>query len=80
MNSRELALVSTATVFGALASAFAVRFLYFSNSNSRKRLLSQTKSVPNGDVSKKCSIQSQFDPSKRKELVEFHTLIFFFIY
>nr|ABK93812.1 unknown [Populus trichocarpa] len=67
MNSRELALVSTATVFGALASAFAVRFLYFSNSNSRKRLLSKTKSVPNGDVSKKCSIQSQFDPSKRKE-------------
>ena len=80
MNSRELALVSTATVFGALASAFAVRFLYFSNSNSRKRLLSKTKSVPNGDVSKKCSIQSPFDPSKRKELVEFHTLIFFIIY
>ncbi|XP_061953691.1 uncharacterized protein LOC133676122 isoform X2 [Populus nigra] len=67
MNSRELALVSTATVFGALASAFAVRFLYFSNSNSRKRLISKTKSVPNGDVSKKCSIQSPFDPSKRKE-------------
>ncbi|KAL3571270.1 hypothetical protein D5086_028519 [Populus alba] len=67
MNSRELALVSTATVFGALASAFAVRFLYFSNSNSRKRLLSKTKSVPNGDVSKKCPIQSPFDPSKRKE-------------
>ena len=75
MNSRELVLVSTATVFGALASAFAVRFLHISN--SRKRLLSKTNSVPNGDVSKICSSQSPFDPSKRRELVEFHTLIFF---
>ncbi|XP_002318729.1 uncharacterized protein LOC7484473 isoform X2 [Populus trichocarpa] len=65
MNSRELALVSTATVFGALASAFAVRF-YSSNSNSRKQF-SKIDSVPNCDVSKKCSSQSPFDPSKRKE-------------
>ncbi|KAJ6339570.1 hypothetical protein OIU77_007513 [Salix suchowensis] len=65
MNSRELVLVSTATVFGALASAFAVRFLHISN--SRKRLLSKTNSVPNGDVSKICSSQSPFDPSKRRD-------------
>ncbi|KAJ6882479.1 hypothetical protein NC651_028928 [Populus alba x Populus x berolinensis] len=65
MNSRELALVSTATVFGALASAFAVRF-YSSNGNSRKQF-SKINSVPDCDVSKKCSSQSPFDPSKRKE-------------
>ncbi|XP_034908970.1 uncharacterized protein [Populus alba] len=65
MNSRELALVSTATVFGALASAFAVCF-YSSNGNSRKQF-SKINSVPDCDVSKKCSSQSPFDPSKRKE-------------
>ncbi|CAK7336719.1 unnamed protein product [Dovyalis caffra] len=66
MNSRELALVSTATVFGALASAFAVRYFYFSNGNSRRQF-SKLNSVPNGGVSKKCSSRSPFDPSKRKE-------------
>jgi dCMP deaminase len=74
MNSRELALVSTATVFGALASAFAVRF-YSSNSNSRKQF-SKINSVPDGDVSKKCSSQSPFDPSKRKELLTFQLYVF----
>ncbi|KAJ6410407.1 hypothetical protein OIU84_007202 [Salix udensis] len=45
MNSRELVLVSTATVFGALASAFAVRFLQINNSRKRARLI-----LPNAEI------------------------------
>ncbi|GMY15121.1 deoxycytidylate deaminase [Fagus crenata] len=59
MNSRELALVSTATVFGALASAFAFRIF----SNPKKKQFPQTH---NGVVSTKTS-PNPFDPSKRKE-------------
>ncbi|KAK4569051.1 hypothetical protein RGQ29_004448 [Quercus rubra] len=60
MNSRELALVSTATVFGALASAFALRFFL----NPKKKHFPKTL---NGVVSANCSPPNPFDPSKRKE-------------
>ena len=63
MNSRELALVSTATVFGALASAFAFRIFL----NPKKKQFPQTH---NGVVSTKAS-PNPFDPSKRKESVWF---------
>ncbi|ONI07975.1 hypothetical protein PRUPE_5G150900 [Prunus persica] len=62
MNSRELALVSTATVFGALASALACRFLL---SNPKKQS-TKLDSSENGPVPRKYSSQSPFDPSKRK--------------
>ncbi|KAB2609121.1 deoxycytidylate deaminase-like [Pyrus ussuriensis x Pyrus communis] len=62
MNSRELALVSTAAVFGALASALTCRF-FFSNPRRQSPKLDLSK---NGVVSRKCSSQSPFDPSKRE--------------
>ncbi|KAJ0111814.1 hypothetical protein Patl1_01218 [Pistacia atlantica] len=62
MNSRELTLVSTATIFGALASALAYRLLF---SNPKKHF-SRIDASGNGDVAKKCASQSPFDPSKRK--------------
>lgn len=65
MNSRELTLVSTATVFGALASALAIRFLF----TNPKKHYPKLDSSKNGVVSRKCSSQSPFDPSKRKGLV-----------
>lgn len=65
MNSRELTLVSTATVFGALASALAIRFLF----TNPKKQYPKLDSSKNGVVSRKCSSQSPFDPSKRKGLV-----------
>jgi hypothetical protein len=68
MNSRELALVSTATVFGALASAFAFRIFL----NPKKKQFPQTH---NGVVSTKIS-PNPFDPSKRKESVWFCILFF----
>ncbi|XP_038686493.1 deoxycytidylate deaminase [Tripterygium wilfordii] len=57
MNSRELVLVSTAAVFGALASAITFRIF-----------LNPKKQSPRKDFSgsRKCSSQSPFDPSKRK--------------
>ncbi|KAJ4843522.1 hypothetical protein Tsubulata_016322 [Turnera subulata] len=64
MNSRELALLSTATIFGALASALAARLLFF---NDRKKHFAFTNSTQNGLVTKKCSSRSPFDPSKREE-------------
>lgn len=65
MNSRELALVSTAAVFGALASALTCRF-FFSNPKRQSPKLDLSR---NGAVSGKCSSQSPFDPSKREGLV-----------
>ncbi|KAJ9163896.1 hypothetical protein P3X46_023518 [Hevea brasiliensis] len=59
MNSRELVLLSTATVFGALASALAARFFFFNQKKHFPRIDSSA-------VSKKCSSQSPFDPSKRQ--------------
>ncbi|KAJ4728777.1 deoxycytidylate deaminase [Melia azedarach] len=60
MNSRDLTLVSTATVFGALASALAFRFFFFSNP---KRHSSRVDSSQNAVVA---SSRSPFDPLKRK--------------
>ncbi|GAV80773.1 dCMP_cyt_deam_1 domain-containing protein [Cephalotus follicularis] len=57
MNSRELLLLSTATVFGALASAAALRFFF----NPKKRSSSFHSLQHN-----QSSPQSPFDPSKRK--------------
>ncbi|KAJ0054535.1 hypothetical protein Pint_01180 [Pistacia integerrima] len=62
MNSRELTLVSTATIFGALASALAYRLLF----SNPKKYFSRIDASRNGDVAKKCTPQSPFDPSKRK--------------
>ncbi|EXB98027.1 Deoxycytidylate deaminase [Morus notabilis] len=64
MNPRELTLISTATIFGAIASAFAFRFFFSFNSNKQSRRRSD--SPANGVVRKNCSSQSPFDPSKRK--------------
>ncbi|KDP30914.1 hypothetical protein JCGZ_11290 [Jatropha curcas] len=63
MTSRELVLVSTATIFVALTSALVVRSLFF---NHKKRFVPIDPSG-NGVISKKRSSQSPFDPSKRKE-------------
>ncbi|KAH1074694.1 hypothetical protein J1N35_027022 [Gossypium stocksii] len=62
MNCRDVALVSTATIFGALASAFAY-YTFFSNPSKPS---SRINSSANGDVSKQRSSQDPFDPSKRK--------------
>ncbi|TXG54370.1 hypothetical protein EZV62_019626 [Acer yangbiense] len=62
MNSRELTLVSTATVFGALASALAFRFFFF----NPKKYFSRINSPHNDVVSSKSSSPNPFDPSKRK--------------
>ncbi|KAK1567399.1 hypothetical protein Q3G72_011658 [Acer saccharum] len=62
MNSRELTLVSTATVFGALASALAFRFFFF----NPKKYFSRINSPHNDIVSSKSSSPNPFDPSKRK--------------
>lgn len=64
MNSRELVLLATATVFGAVASALAVRFFSF----NQKRHFPRTDSSGNSAVSNNGYSQSQspFDPSKRK--------------
>ncbi|CAN1318285.1 Deoxycytidylate deaminase [Linum perenne] len=61
MNPREVVLVSTATVLGALASALALRFF-----SSFKPKLSASHSSSNGEAAEKCISQSPFDPSKRK--------------
>lgn len=69
MNSRELVLLATATVFGAVASALAVRFFSF----NQKRHFPRTDSSGNSAVSNNGYSQSQspFDPSKRKGLVRY---------
>uniref|UniRef100_A0A5B7B9A2 dCMP deaminase n=1 Tax=Davidia involucrata TaxID=16924 RepID=A0A5B7B9A2_DAVIN len=61
MNSREIALISTATVFGAVASAIAIRFFF-----NPKKHFSGIDSSLNGVAERKASSQSPFDPSKRK--------------
>ncbi|CAK9183175.1 unnamed protein product [Ilex paraguariensis] len=57
-----MVLVSTATLFGAFASAMAMRFFF----NPKKHLFSTINSESNGVVGRKNSTQSPFDPSKRK--------------
>lgn len=61
MNSRELVLVTAATAFGAVASAFAIRFFL-----NPKRSPRRSDSVANGIVAENALIhRSPFDPSKR---------------
>lgn len=60
MNSRELTLLSTASLFGAVASALAFRFFFF---NSRKHFSRINSLSQNGAA---CSPPNPFDPSKRK--------------
>ncbi|KAL6973039.1 dCMP deaminase [Sarracenia purpurea var. burkii] len=57
MNSREVALISTATLLGAAASAIAIRF-FFSPSSSRTKCFS--------NVENKTVARCPFDPSKRE--------------
>ncbi|KAF8378011.1 hypothetical protein HHK36_029344 [Tetracentron sinense] len=61
MNSRELALVSTATIFGAVASAIAIRFFF-----NPKKCFRRIDSAQDGVAVEKSPPQSPFDPSKRK--------------
>ncbi|GKV05476.1 hypothetical protein SLEP1_g17483 [Rubroshorea leprosula] len=61
MNSQELTLVLTATVIGAIVSAFAFHF-YF---NPRKRFF-RPYSFQNGVDPQKCSSLDPFNPSKRE--------------
>ncbi|KAK6920520.1 Cytidine and deoxycytidylate deaminase domain [Dillenia turbinata] len=61
MNSKEVMMVSAATLFGALASALAIKFVFSFKTHSSK-----SNSAQNGLVSKKPSSGSPFDPSKRK--------------
>ncbi|XP_010550731.1 PREDICTED: deoxycytidylate deaminase [Tarenaya hassleriana] len=63
MNSRDLALVSTAAIFGALTSAVAFRFFPL---NLRKPNSRRTASTQNGELSRRFPAQDPFDPSKRK--------------
>ncbi|XP_076927642.1 uncharacterized protein LOC143591278 [Bidens hawaiensis] len=61
MNSRDLTLISTAAVAGALASAIAIRYLV----NPSKKLLSDTSNSK--DVLHNSSFSNDpYDPSKRK--------------
>lgn len=66
-----LVVVATATVFGALASAIALRFFYRSHSRNHPSNHSQ-----NDIVSNNRSSRDPFDPSKRKGSVNVnHCLI-----
>ncbi|KAG8388565.1 hypothetical protein BUALT_Bualt02G0138600 [Buddleja alternifolia] len=56
MHSREVALLSAATVFGAVASAIAIG-VFFNHKSS---------TTQNGVAEKKSSRRSPFDPAKRK--------------
>ncbi|KAK4264520.1 hypothetical protein QN277_025682 [Acacia crassicarpa] len=62
MNSRDVAVFSSAAVFGALASAISFRFFFFP-----KQHRSNFNSSQNGTVLKNLSARDPFDPSKRKE-------------
>ncbi|CAI0446475.1 unnamed protein product, partial [Linum tenue] len=63
MNSRDVLLVSTATIFGALSSALALRFFF----SSKPKLSQICSSSANGEAAaQKRSAHSPFDPSKRK--------------
>lgn len=66
MNSRELAVISTAVVFGAFASSLAFR-LFFSGRG--KEHPTKDDLSANGVVSSRSSSQNEFDPSKRKGFV-----------
>ncbi|RVW52549.1 Deoxycytidylate deaminase [Vitis vinifera] len=66
MNSREVALVSAATIFGALASTLAIRF-FFTNPKNYFSGKHSSQNGQNGVVSTKTAhSQSPFDPSKRR--------------
>lgn len=62
INSRDLALFSTATVIGALASALALRFFFSSPKSSSYHFDSSS----NGVDPQECLFPDPFDPSKRK--------------
>ncbi|XP_059643843.1 uncharacterized protein LOC132285667 [Cornus florida] len=65
MNSRDLALISTASLFGAVVSAIATRFFF----NPNKKQFSRMDSSLHDDVPEKITsshTHSPFDPSKRK--------------
>lgn len=70
MNCRDLTLVSSATVVGALASALAFRF-YFS---PKKGFLFNDLSR-NGVTHERSSPQNPYDPSKRKGSVKESCLV-----
>ncbi|CAI9754639.1 unnamed protein product [Fraxinus pennsylvanica] len=61
MNSRDIVLVSTATIFGAAASAIAFRRFFLSNCPNKHF---SANGVVDG---KKLSPQNPYDPIKRKE-------------
>lgn len=65
MNTKELALVSTATIIGAVASALTIRFFF-----NPKKHFARIVTSPDGVVVEKASSQSPFDPCKRKGLVD----------
>ncbi|KAJ8634195.1 hypothetical protein MRB53_027531 [Persea americana] len=65
MNSRELVIVSTATIFGALASAITFRFLINPGKPSSSSSSSIDSSSSNGALDNS-SKPNPFDPSKRK--------------
>ncbi|XP_058093202.1 uncharacterized protein LOC131239493 isoform X2 [Magnolia sinica] len=65
MNSRELALISTAAMFGAVASAIAIRFFLNPNKKPSFHCLQSSSSTLN-DIVEKPPKQCPFDPSKRK--------------
>ncbi|KAL6319539.1 hypothetical protein AAG906_014215 [Vitis piasezkii] len=66
MNSREVALVSAATIFGALASTLAIRF-FFTNPKNYFSGKHFSQNGQNGVISTKTAhSQSPFDPSKRR--------------
>lgn len=62
MNSRDLTLISTAAIAGAIASAIAIRFVV----NPRKKKLSAATSTSDVVVWKNSSSDDPYDPSKRK--------------
>ncbi|KVH98143.1 deoxycytidylate deaminase [Cynara cardunculus var. scolymus] len=61
MNSRDLTLISTATIAGALVSAIAIRFLV----NPRKKLSAASTSSSDAVLRRKSSSDDPYDPSKR---------------
>ncbi|KAK6924660.1 Cytidine and deoxycytidylate deaminase domain [Dillenia turbinata] len=61
MNSREVMMVSAATVFGALAPALAIKFLF-----RHKTLSSKSNSAQNGVVSKKPLLKALLIPPNEK--------------
>ena len=68
MNTRDVTLISSATLIGALASAFVLRFFF----DNRKQHQSSSKSV------QLPSTRSPFDPSKRLGFVFISPFFLFF--